>query len=224
MKQFNQRLDQRGVVDVWFLAFAVTLILFFAATGFGIWAFRGMQDYKNNVEPKIAEAVTKAELATSAKKDQEFVEKEKQPLRTYTAPSAYGSVAVSYPKTWSVYADETSKGSNPVDASFNPDFVPGLQSDNNVALRMEVVSTAYADVVKSFQSQAKSGKVTVVPYAVAKVPAVTGVRVDGEIVSNKAGAMIIVPVRDKTLKIWTEASQYVGDFNNIILPNVTLVP
>lgn len=219
-----KHLNQKGVVDVWFLAFMVTLILFLGATGFGFWAFSGMQDYKNNVQPKIDQAKVEAAAETSAKKDQEFVEKEKQPLRTYTAPSAYGSIALSYPKTWSVYADESNKGSKPVDASFNPDFVPGLQSDNNVALRMEVSSTEYATAIKSFESAAKSGKVTVVPYAIAKVPSITGVRVDGEVATKKSGAMIIVPVRDKTLKIWTEASQYVGDFNTIILPNLTLVP
>ena len=51
MKIFNQRLNQRGVVDVWFLAFIVVVLLFLGAVGFGVWAFSGMQDYKNNVEP-----------------------------------------------------------------------------------------------------------------------------------------------------------------------------
>ncbi len=219
-----KKLNQKGVVDVWFLAFTVVLILFFAAAGFGVWAFMGMQDYKTNVEPKITAAVDKAVEANTTKKDQEFVEKEKQPFRTYTGPSAYGSIAITYPKTWSVYADESARSSNALDASLNPDFVPGLQSGNNVALRVQVISSAYSDVVRSFESQVKNGKVTVTPYSVAKVPSVTGVRVDGEIFTKKEGAMIIVPVRDKTLKVWTEATQYVGDFNSTILPNMSLVP
>ena len=183
-----------------------------------------MQDYKNNVEPKISEAVDKAVATNSTKKDEEFVEKEKQPLRTYTGPAAYGSIAISYPKTWSIYADESARSSNPLDASLNPNFVPGLQSGNNVALRVQVVTSSYSDVVRGFESQVKNGKVTVVPYAVAKLPSVVGIRVDGEVASNKQGAMIVIPLRDKTLKIWTEATQYVGDFNNIILPNISLVP
>lgn len=226
MKRLRQlhRLDQQGIVDVWFLAFIVTICLLLGSLGFGIWAFMGKQDYKNNVQPKIDAAVSQAQEETSAKKDAEFVEKEKNPLRTYTGPSAYGSVAVSYPKTWNIYADESSRSSSPLDAYLNPNFVPGLQSGNNVALRIQVVGTSYADTVKSLDSQVKNGKVTTVPYAVAKVPTVVGLRVDGEVASKKQGAMIIVPVRDKTLKIWTEASQYVGDFNTIILPNITLVP
>lgn len=223
MSSMKQR-DQRGIIDAWFLAFVLMLILFLGAVGFGVWAFMGRQDYKNNVEPKIAAAVAKAEDATSTKKDQEFAEKEKQPLRTYTGPSAYGSVTISYPKTWSVYADESNRGSNPLDAYLNPAFVPGLQSDTNVALRLQVVSTPYADVARSFESQVKNGKVTVKPYAIAKVPSVTGLRVDGEIASKKSGSMVIVPLRDKTLKIWTEASQFVADFDTNVLPNVTLVP
>jgi hypothetical protein len=219
-----KRLDQKGIVDVWFLAFALTLILFFAAAGFGIWAYHGMQDYKNNVEPKIADAVAKAEQATSSKKDQEFVEKEKQPLRTYTGPSAFGSISISYPKTWSVYADESAQSSNPLDASMNPGFVPGLQSGDSVALRVQVLNSSYADAVRSFDSQVKNGQVTVVPYAVAKVPSVTGIRADGVIADKKEGAMVVLPLRDKTVKVWTESSLFVGDFNNIILPNLTLVP
>lgn len=219
-----KKLNQEGAVDAWLLAFVVVLLMFFAALGFGFWAYSGMQDYKNNVEPKIAAAVEQAVSENTDKKDKEFTEKEKQPFRTYTGPSAYGSVAVTYPKTWNVYADESARSSNSVDAYFNPNFVPGLQSGNNVALRVQVVSMSYSDVVRTFESQVKNGKVTVVPYAVTKVPSVTGVRVDGEIVTKKEGAMIIVPVRDKTLKVWTEASQYIGDFNNIILPNLSLVP
>lgn len=216
--------DQQGIVDAWFLAFVVMLLLFLGSIGFGVWAFMGRQDYKNNVEPKIAAAVAAAEKATGEKKDAELAEKEKQPLRVYTGPAAYGSVAISYPKTWSVYADESNRSSNPLDAYLNPAFVPGLQSDTNVALRVQVVSTPYADVARGFESQVKNGKVTAVPYAIAKVPSVTGLRLDGEIATKKSGSMVIVPLRDKTLKIWTEASQYVPDFNTNVLPNLTLVP
>jgi hypothetical protein len=38
------------------------------------------------------------------------------------------------------------------------------------------------------------------------------------------GAMLIIKVRDKTLKIYTLSTSYLGDFNRIILPNLTFVP
>jgi len=36
--------------------------------------------------------------------------------------------------------------------------------------------------------------------------------------------MILLPLRDKTLKISTESQQFVGDFDNIILANLKFVP
>jgi len=39
------------------------------------------------------------------------------------------------------------------------------------------------------------------------------------------GSMVLVPLRDKTLKIWTEADEtYLKDFNENILPNYTFEP
>ncbi len=52
-------------------------------------------------------------------KDNEFIVREKQPLQTYTGPSAFGSISVKYPKTWSAYVDETNS-STPVDGYFHP--------------------------------------------------------------------------------------------------------
>jgi hypothetical protein len=36
--------------------------------------------------------------------------------------------------------------------------------------------------------------------------------------------MVILPLRDKTLEISTEAAQYQPDFNTYVLPNVTFNP
>ena len=41
---------------------------------------------------------------------------------------------------------------------------------------------------------------------------------------DKQGTMIILPVRDKTLKIWTEGNEFVGDLDKIILANLSFVP
>ena len=42
--------------------------------------------------------------------------------------------------------------------------------------------------------------------------------------NGQTGAMLIIPVRDKTLQIYTESSDYLSDFNNIVLPSLTFVP
>lgn len=219
-----KRLDQRGAINSWLIAFIVTLLITLIALGFGIWAFSGRQEYKNKVDEKVAIAVADAETANSLKKDAEFAEKDKNPLRTYTGPATYGSLSISYPKTWSAYVDETAKSNLQLSGSLNPSFVPGLQSDLPVALRFTVSGTNYSSIVKTFDSQVKAGKVKVTPYKADKVPNVIGVRLDGEIAKDKQGSMIIVPLRDKTLQVWTESPQFVPDFNTIILPNLVFVP
>lgn len=218
-----KKLNQQGSVLLTVLL-AVFILLFLGAAGFGFWAFNSRNDYKDNVDQKIEVAVTDAKAQEAAAKDKEFIEKEKNPYRVYSGPPTYGSVSITYPKTWSAYVDETGKGSNPVDGFFHPATVPGLQAGASYAVRFSVTNTRYSEEVRRFDAYVKSGKVKVTPYSAAKVPGVVGVRVDGEVQPKEQGSMIILQMRDKTLKVWTEANQFVGDFNNIVLANLKFEP
>jgi hypothetical protein len=214
------RLNQQGRVNALLIPLVLVVLLFLIAGSFGIWAFMSRQDYKNNVDEKIKTAVVVADKETATRKDNEFAEKEKLPLRTYSGPAAYGSVVLQYPKTWSAYVGEKPGNTSPVEAWFHPGFVPVAQgTDTSYALRLQVTGTSYADVIKGYDNSVKSGKAKASPYTPAKNPSITGTRFDGEISPGKTGAMVIVPLRDKTLKIWTESSDYVNDFNTNILPN-----
>jgi len=187
----------------------------------------GRQDYKDNSDKKVSAAVEIAKKQTETAKDNEFVEKEKNPLRHYTGPSAYGSVDVQYPKTWSAYVTESTNGATPIIGYFHPSFVPSIvtgQASNSFALRLEVVNTSYDQALRQFESFVKQGKIKVTPYKAPKVPNVLGARLDGEIVTGKQGSMVLIPLRDKTLKIWTEANNFKGDFDNIIMANIVFVP
>src|SRR4051812_30460701 len=55
----------------------VFILLFLGAMGFGVWAYGGMQDYKNNVSDKVKSAVQIAIQQEDSKKDKEFIDKEK---------------------------------------------------------------------------------------------------------------------------------------------------
>jgi len=187
----------------------------------------GRQDYKQNSDKKVAAAVEIAKKQTETAKDNEFLEKEKYPLRHYTGPSAYGSVDIQYPKTWSAYVTESGNGSTPISGYFHPSFIPSTQqgqSSNSFALRLEVASTSYDQALKQFDGNIKQGKIKVSPYKAPKVQSVLGARLDGEIVTGKQGSMVLIPLRDKTLKIWTEATNFRGDFDNIIMANIVFVP
>lgn len=220
MSSMIQR-SQRGSMNVLLIPLILITVFFVGTAILAGWAIMSRQDYKNNVDKKVDAAVTVAVQEANTKKDNEFAEKEKLPLREFRGPEPYGSLVVSYPKTWSVYASETSTSNTPVDAFFQPNFVPANDGNQSYALRVQIVNSSYATVLQQYDSYVKSGKLTATTYVPAKATDVTGVRLDGAITPNKNGSMIIVPIRDKTLKIWTESNNYLNDFNNIILPNYT---
>jgi len=209
------------------LALPLGLSVFFlvVAIAFGGWAYMQMLDYKDHTDTKVAAAVAKAKADEDTVKDAAFAETEKQPLKTYQGPGTYGSVSVSYPKTWSAYVVDTHNSSPYIDGYFHPDSVPDANGQGSVfSLRVQVVQDAYSDVLNGFSSAVKNGSVKIAPYAAPKVPSVVGVRVDGQLTTTKQGSMIILPLRNMTLKIWTEAPQFENDFNNDILPNLTFRP
>lgn len=199
-------------------------LLLVTAIGFGVWAFMERDTYKNKTNQVVTKAVEIAQQQTSDTKDKEFIEKEKNPLKTYTGPAAYGSVSVQYPKTWSAYVDESAKGSTPVDGYFHPDFVPGLQAGKQFALRIKVVNQSYDQEVKRYEAQIKTGKLKAAPFTPGKVASNTGIRMDGELEQGVQGVIVILPLRDKTLEIFTETKDFVNDFNTIILPSLTFIP
>jgi hypothetical protein len=215
-----KQLDRRGHLNTLLIPLIMVSLLVIVAGSAAIWAYMGRQDYKDNSDKKVAAAVTIAEQQTSTKKDNEFIEKEKSPLRTYNGPAAFGSLVIQYPKTWSAYVAEKPQGSIPIDNYFQPNFVPSVDNDKQVyALRVQLVDIDYATVLKTFDTAVKAGKVKVTAYVPAKVASVTGVRIDGAVTTTKQGSMVIMPLRDKTLKLWTESPDYLNDFNNNILPN-----
>jgi hypothetical protein len=202
----------------------VFILLFIGALVFGIWAYGGMQDYKKNVDPKIAAAVSIAHKQTASAKDKEFVEKYKNPLEEYNGPATLGSIKLQYPRTWSAYVDEKGAGAVQLDGFLHPGFVPGVNSGTAFALRIEVVNQPFANQMKQFDAKVKSGTLKVSPYVPKQVPSVLGARVEGEINTGQRNTMVLLPLRDKTLKISTQSTQFLGDFDNTIMPNLKFVP
>ncbi|MEO8863315.1 MAG: hypothetical protein ABI354_03265 [Candidatus Saccharimonadales bacterium] len=214
------------VVHQWIFIIPLIVLGVFALgiTIFAFWANGSRSDYKNNSDKKVSQAVDAAVKKESTDKDNEFVQKEKAPLKQYLGPEIYGSLEVNYPKTWSVYVEQSTSGSTLLDAYFHPGFVPGLKSDTAYALHIQVTDRSYDTEMKSFESKTKKGTVTVQPYTVKNVPSVSGSRVEGEINTGQKDIMILVPIRDKTLKISSESPQFKDDLDNIILANIKFSP
>jgi hypothetical protein len=212
-------------LNILLIPLILAVLFLLGAIGFGIWAFMGMQDYKLNVQPKIDKAVAIAEEKTKTEKDKEFVEKEKSPVRTYKAPQTAGSLLITYPKTWSAFVEESDKNNELVNGYFHPSYVPAAESGTDFALRVEVVSQSYDQVLKQFEGKAKNGKVRISAYKAPKMASgLVGARVDGEINTGQQDSMVLFALRDKTIKVSTESAQFLSDFNNIVLANLTFEP
>jgi len=194
-------------------------------TGFAGWAYMSRVDYKENTDAKVADAVVIAKQQESTAKDKQFVEKEKNPLRTYQGPDTAGSVTIMYPKTWSAYVEDGAGSANPLNGYFHPATVPATSDQKSLfALHVEVTNQSYAQTIAQYASQQKSGKVAITPYALPKVPSAVGVKVSGTLSNNKVGTVVVLPLRAQTVKLTSEGTQWQGDFNNIILPNASFLP
>lgn len=213
-------------MNILLIPFILAVFLLFGALGFGFWAYDGMQDYKNNVQPKIDKAVAIAEERVSSEKDKEFVEREKKPVKSYKAPQNAGSLSIEYPKTWSAYVEEPQSGSEIVNGYFHPNYVPSEASGTDFALRIEVINRNYDQELRSYESKTKNGKVTVSAYEAPKMKGkkIIGVRINGELNTGQQGSMAMFQLRDKTIKVSTQSPQFVGDFENIILNSLVFEP
>ncbi len=217
----NVKNNQSGQINVLLIPFIMTIILLLVALGFGTWAYMERTKYKTEVDPLIASAVKIAEERTKTEKDTEFVQKEKEPYRVYTGPESFGSFNLSYPKTWSVYDDNKQSGSI---VKFQPAVVPA-GDDVSLATVVEVVDTKYDSEIKKYESQVKAGEMKASPYALPKVPSVKGLKFEGQLPSGKkTGVVVILPLRDKTIKITSESPDYFVDYNNAVLASFTFIP
>lgn len=212
-----------------FSAMLLSLILcsvfLVSALGFGAWAYMSRQDYKLNSDKKAEAAAEAAKKATQEADAVKYAEEAKNPLKTYKGPDQFGGVTILYPKTWSGYVVVKNGSNTPINHYFHPDVVPdAAEKDNAFAARIQVEETTYDKVIASYESDVKAGRIAASPYAFPKVANIVGTRFEGEVERGKQGSLVVVPMRNLTLKVWSESPNYLADFNNIILPNLVFSP
>lgn len=212
---------QVGAMNVLLLPLIFSIVFFLGTAGFAVWAFSERQDYKYNSDQKAAEAAEIASKKTASEKDNEFVEREKEPLVEYKGPADLGGISFKYPKTWSGYVTAEEEG----EFIFHPNVVTGGDTTTKVyALRVNVVSSAYADVLNEFDAQVQEGRAKAKAFTLPKMKDQVGLRIDGELEEGKQGSMIILPLRDKTIKLSTESQDFRGDFDKYIVPSFIYNP
>ncbi|MCA9347365.1 hypothetical protein KC930_02160 [Candidatus Saccharibacteria bacterium] len=207
----------------------ILVVLLIASLGFGIWAFMGMQDYKTKSDQKSTIAVEKALADQKVQLEAAAEEKAKSPYDSYTGPSTSGSIKFDYPRNWSAYIIENEQSNTPVEGYFYPKFVPDIMNVGTAfALRIEVSDSSYADTLKQYDADITQGNIKSEPYVFPSVSNAIGSKLTGSIkegAESIQGTLILMPLRDKTIKLWTESnSTFLNDLNTAILPSFTFVP
>lgn len=222
--QQNQKGSAATVAIIVLLALSLVAVSIFALSS---WQAR--QDATNRLDQIVSQAVEDAKTEQQKQLQAKFDEDYKKPHQTYRGPQTYGAVTFDYPKTWSAYVEEGS--SQLIDGYFHPVVVPGTQSETAFALRLELLNDSYSQVVEGYESDITSGKLTARAYIPKKLEGAAsvqpGLRLDGDVGSGnspKQGAIVVMQVRDKTLKVYTESASFIGDFNNIVLPSLSFSP
>jgi len=199
----------------------LAIVLLLGGIGATVFYYGRYQAASTNLDGQIASAVETASQELTRTLEADFAERSKDPNEVYKAPAELGSVAATYPKTWSSYVIEKTGSGTVLDGYFHPGTVPDTRGDTKFALRLELEGKAYAGEVEDYDRAVEKGEIKA---RAVTINGVKGVRFDGQIDKDISGAIVLLPLRDRTLKIWTENSDFMKDFNNIILAKLTFTP
>jgi hypothetical protein len=213
MTDMNRNMSQSGAVNTWHVLTIVFIVTTLAAAGVMIWALLNYFDQKNNVDIKIATAVTTAEKEQADILEAKFNEREKEPNRQFVGPEDYGRLAFDYPKTWSVYVEKDAISAKTYQAYLNPVAVPPVSSSQQYALRIVIETKNYEQVIDGYQSLVKKGDLR---SSAVKAGGEDGTRLDGSFSKDIRGSAVIFKIRDKTATIRTDADTFKGDFDALI--------
>ena len=208
---------ERGEFNPLVLVVVALALLVIGVTGFGIWSYVQYTDQKNNVDEKITAAVAEAQRKQSEEDEAKFAEREKQPTKQFVGPDDLGRVEFQYPKTWSAYVDQLGEANSTYEAYFQPGVVPPLDSNTPYALRVTIESQVYDAVIGEYQDKVKKGELK---SSSITINGETGARLEGKFDDERDGVMVLLKVRDKTLRVYTESRTFQPDFEKIILASM----
>ena len=201
------------------LAMAALMSVVFA--GLTVYFYAQSREVRQNIDDKVAAAIVEAEAGIRKQLQKEFDEKAKRPFDTYQASPVLSGVKIVYPRTWSAYVIEDPDGRRQINGYFHPDYVPTAKTGVKYALRLILEDGDYAKELKDYQRDIDSGSVKASPI---RVSGVKGTRLDGAIEKGVNSSMVIFPIRDKVLKVWTQSPDFLDDFNNTIVKNLSFNP
>jgi hypothetical protein len=204
--------NEQGAIDTWLI---VSVIFIITTIGLGIGmgvALVNYNDQKNNVDTKIATAVSAAVKTQSDADSAKFEAADKLPDRTFSGPEDFGSLSFLYPKTWSTYINKDAS-TGTFEAYLNPVAVPTIDDSTQYALRVTIATEDYDTVLNTYQSLVKEGQLT---SSTIKIDGTDSTRLDGNFTKDIRGSAVLFKIRDKTVTIRTDADTFDTDFNALV--------
>ena len=210
----RQRIGERGVVNGWMIGTIGCLVLFLIAGSLAIWMFMSYTQEKNNTDSAVEVAVAKAKSEQSEIDQKKFSEEAKNPRVEFVGLAEYGRVSFMYPKTWSVYIDKDGSDRGDYAAYLHPAIVPPAGSKaSRFAMRLEVLNKDFDTVLNTYQSKIKKGELT---SSSKEFNGITATRIDGLFEKDLRGSVVLMKVRDKTVRFSTDADTFKPDFQAIL--------
>ena len=205
---------EQGSVNGWMVGTFGCLVLFLIAGSLAIWAYMQYSHEKNNVDSKVAIEVAKGKGEQAEIDQKKFSEEAKNPRIEFVGPSEYGRVSFMYPKTWSVYIENDGINRGDYKAYLNPVAVPSASNKaSRFALRLEIINKNLDTVLNDYQSRLKKGELT---SSSTEFNGISATRIDGTFEKELRGSVVLMKVRDKTIRFSTDADTFKPDFQTIL--------
>lgn len=196
---------------------AIALVLaILAAIAFAVlfvWKYTEWDKVRTDIDGQIDAAVARAVSENTTRLENEFLEREKSPSKSFAGPADYGSVTFEYPKTWNVYVAKDAANGGNFEAYFNPGEVHAVGSGAVNALRFVILDTPFEQVVAPYQAQLAGGQLSM---ATRKVGSTFANVYTGTVGENIHGIIALFKVRDKTAAFQTDAMLFANEFYQIL--------
>lgn len=206
--------SERGSVNGWMVGTIGCLILFLIAGSLAIWAYMQYSREKSDVNSKVAIKVAEGKRE-QAESDWRKCSDDAKNLRVeFVGPTEYGRVSFMYTKTWSVYVANDGSDRGDYKAYFHPVSVPSITNKSSrFALRLEILNKNLNTVLNDYQSRLKKGELT---SSSTEFNGISATRIDGTFEKDLRGSVVLMKVRDKTIRFSTDADTFKPDFQTIL--------
>lgn len=203
-----------GYVNSWMVGAIGAIVAFLIAGGLAIWAYMAYTQEKTAVDSRIDAAKAQTREEQSRIDRERFNEEAKNPRIEFVGPNEYGRVSFMYPKTWSVYVDKDGSDRGDYKAYIHPVTVPPISNESSrFALRLEILNQDFDKVLAQYNSALKKGDLT---SSSVEFNGNSATRLDGAFTKDLRGSVVLMKVRDKTIRFSTDADTFKPDFKAVL--------